>query len=84
MIFSIRLFLLTLVAATGTTAIATYPPARNLADGQPPCSNVPESFWICASDCLYKKCHASDDRCLNACNAACKMGYVPDCDPGLY
>ncbi|KAL2127577.1 hypothetical protein VTI74DRAFT_10465 [Chaetomium olivicolor] len=63
-------------------AMATVPAfAQN--SGQPPCPAVPNDFWFCISDCLYKQC-PGDDTCIKECDAACKAKYVPDCEPGIW
>ncbi|KAK4149915.1 hypothetical protein C8A00DRAFT_37499 [Chaetomidium leptoderma] len=57
-------------------------PALGQTTDQPPCEAVPNDFWFCISDCLYKTC-PGDDVCYRACDAACKAKFVPDCEPGI-
>lgn len=45
---------------------------------QSPCEAVPEEFWQCTSDCLYKKCGTGDSACLALCDAECSK-LIPSC-----
>ncbi|KAK4032157.1 hypothetical protein C8A01DRAFT_41404 [Parachaetomium inaequale] len=63
-------------------ATAAVPSLGQTDTPQPPCAGVPNNFWLCISDCLYKIC-PGDDACYKACDADCKEKFVPDCEPGI-
>ncbi|KAK3380595.1 hypothetical protein B0T24DRAFT_717945 [Lasiosphaeria ovina] len=78
------LALLAVIAAAAATSVAAAPAPASQSPAQPACAAVPEAFWICSSDCLYKQCPAADAPCFEACDAECKAQFVPDCEPGIY
>ncbi|KAK4655191.1 hypothetical protein QC762_300230 [Podospora pseudocomata] len=69
------------VFALAITAAAAPAPAPQ---DQLPCVKLPEAFWTCISDCLYKICVNVPDvvQCNKDCDAKCKAIYAPDCEPG--
>ncbi|KAK4202342.1 hypothetical protein QBC40DRAFT_263395 [Triangularia verruculosa] len=71
---------LSALALALTTAAAPAP----IPQDQPLCVQLPEAFWTCVSDCLYKICPDAPDvaRCNKGCDAKCKAIYAPDCEPG--
>jgi hypothetical protein len=62
--------LLVLLLAAIAAAIAAVPTLGQTDTPQPPCAGVPNDFWFCISDCLYKIC-PGDDACYKTCDANC-------------
>ncbi|KAK4180613.1 hypothetical protein QBC36DRAFT_286422 [Triangularia setosa] len=69
--------------ALALTAAAAPTPVRQ---DQPLCVKLPEAFWTCISDCLYKICVGVPNvvQCNKDCDAKCKAIYTPNCEPGSH
>lgn len=69
--------LVALIASSGINQAAAAPVTANSGTtGQKaPCKAVPNAFWTCESDCLYKQCGANNAACLRGCEAACSKFF---------
>ncbi|KAK0723409.1 hypothetical protein B0T26DRAFT_260300 [Lasiosphaeria miniovina] len=65
------------VVAVAVTSVAAAPAPASQAPAQPACAAVPEAFWVCSSDCLYKQCPTGDTPCFEACDAECSASSPP-------